>query len=164
LSLEARSAIRHALTVLLLYSALFIAFFSPVLFGNTLLASGDSLLYYLPNFYAPKFFWDPLTFSGFPLFADPQVLSWYPPAVLFLYIASLRRFHYRTRLARTSWTLAILPLFAANHRSRHRLRRRPMVADIRIKRLECARANEFRRIRFVLATSQANPDTALSIL
>jgi hypothetical protein len=74
------------------FSALFIIFFSPVLFDNRFLASGDSILYYLPNFYASKFFWDPLTFSGFPLFADPQVFSFYPPAVLFSLLNSWNGF------------------------------------------------------------------------
>jgi membrane protein YfhO len=76
--------IRHCLLVLFSYSLLFLVFFSPVILRGSLLAvGGDGLYIYLPNFYAHKVLWDPLLFSGFPMMADPQVLSWYPPAFLF---------------------------------------------------------------------------------
>ena len=74
-------AFRHALLVLLCYSLLFVTFFSPVIFRGSLLAvGGDGLFIYLPNFYSRKVLWDTLIFSGFPMLADPQVMTWYPPA------------------------------------------------------------------------------------
>ena len=73
----------HAVIVVLAYAFLFFAFFSPVLLkGHLLSVGGDGLYVYLPNFYSPKVLWDPLLFSGFPMMADPQVMSWYPPAML----------------------------------------------------------------------------------
>jgi hypothetical protein len=73
--------LRHCLLVLLFYSLLFLMFFSPVILRGSLLAvGGDGLYLYLPNFYSHKVLWDPLLFSGFPMMADPQVLTWYPPA------------------------------------------------------------------------------------
>nr|MBA3438902.1 hypothetical protein [Pyrinomonadaceae bacterium] len=78
-----KNQIRHPLLVLLFYSFLFASFFSPALFSNHLLAPGDGLIYYLPNFYAARDFWDPLILSGFPRIADSQVMTWYPPAVAF---------------------------------------------------------------------------------
>ena len=75
--------LRHCLMVLLSYSLLFLVFFSPVILRGSLLAvGGDGLYIYLPNFYSHKVLWDPLLFSGFPMMADPQVLTWYPPAFL----------------------------------------------------------------------------------
>lgn len=69
--------------VVVSYSVLFIAFLSPVIFKGSLLAvGGDGLYIYLPNFYARKVLWDTMLFSGFPMMADPQVMTWYPPAIL----------------------------------------------------------------------------------
>ena len=77
------ASLRHCLLVLLSYSLLFLVFFSPVILRGSLLAvGGDGLYIYLPNFYSHKVLWDPLLFSGFPMMADPQVLTWYPPAFL----------------------------------------------------------------------------------
>lgn len=83
----APSEARHWLGVLLFYSILYIVFFSPVLFsGGLMLAPGDGIPLFLPNFFSRKVLWDTLLFSGFPMFADPQVMMWYPPAILFSYI------------------------------------------------------------------------------
>jgi hypothetical protein len=73
---------RHALLVLLSYSIFFTIFFSPVLRGDGLLAPGDGIPIFLPNFYSRKVLWDALLFSGFPMFADPQVMMWYPLALV----------------------------------------------------------------------------------
>ncbi len=74
---------RHALFVILFYSLLFLTFFSPVVFGGRLLAlGGDGLYIYLPNFYSSKVWWDTTTFAGFPMMADPEAATWYPPAAL----------------------------------------------------------------------------------
>jgi hypothetical protein len=74
---------RHAFFVVLFYSLLFLTLFSPIVFGGKLLAiGGDGLNVYLPNFYSHKTFWDPMIFSGFPMMADPEVRTWYPPAFL----------------------------------------------------------------------------------
>lgn len=74
----------HSLLVLLFYTTLFVAFFSPSLFRGAPLAVGaDGQNLYLPNFLGPKVFWDHMIFAGFPMMADPQVMTWYPPALLF---------------------------------------------------------------------------------
>lgn len=86
-SLTLKSAIiaraLHASVVLLSYSSLFILFFSPVILRGYFLAPGDAYLQYLPNFYTPKFLWEPLILGGYPITADPQVMAWYPVALLF---------------------------------------------------------------------------------
>jgi hypothetical protein len=70
----------HSTAVLLLYGALFTAFFAPVLCSGRLLAPGDALHLTLPHLLAPRPLWSPLLFGGFPVMADPQNLTWYPPA------------------------------------------------------------------------------------
>src|SRR5712691_4232274 len=74
---------RHALFVILFYSLLFLTFFSPVVLGGRILAvGGDGLYIHLPNFYSSKVLWDTMTFGAFPLMADPETATWYPPAAL----------------------------------------------------------------------------------
>jgi hypothetical protein len=78
---------RHWLGVLLFFSLLYVIFFSPVLFrGGLLLAPGDGLPLNLPNFLSRKVLWDILLFGGYPMFADPQVMMWYPPSRLLSHI------------------------------------------------------------------------------
>ena len=73
----------HALVVVFSYTLLFLAFFLPVILKDHLLAvGGDGLYIYLPNFYSKKVLWDLQLFAGFPMMADPQVMTWYPPATL----------------------------------------------------------------------------------
>jgi hypothetical protein len=82
-----RSAIErpvpHCVFVVAFYSLVFLAFFFPAIYSGSLLAvDGDGLLIYLPNFHSHKVLWDTLLLSGFPMMADPQVMTWYPPAFL----------------------------------------------------------------------------------
>jgi hypothetical protein len=80
---EAKAALWHCLTVLLFFTLLFFAFFSPVLFsGDHLLAPGDGLNYHLAAFYSRRVFWDTMLLGGTPMFADPQMLMWYPPEMI----------------------------------------------------------------------------------
>jgi Bacterial membrane protein YfhO len=67
----------------LFFTALFVLFFSPVIFTGYLLAPNDGLNYSLPNFYSPRTLWTNLLFSGYPVAADPQAQTWYPLAFLF---------------------------------------------------------------------------------
>jgi len=74
---------RHCLFVVAFYAVVFVGFFFPAIYqGHLLAVGGDGSLIYLPNFYSHKVLWDTLLFSGFPMMADPQVLTWYPPALL----------------------------------------------------------------------------------
>ncbi|HEY8667669.1 MAG TPA: YfhO family protein [Tepidisphaeraceae bacterium] len=72
--------LRHVLLVMAFFVGLYVLFFAPVLFTHRLLAPGDGLAYYLPTYQIAKTTWSDLTFSGFPLAADPQAMTWYPPA------------------------------------------------------------------------------------
>src|SRR6266849_7674527 len=75
--------LRHSLFVIAFYALVFVAFFFPAIYqGHLLAVGGDGLYLYLPNFYSHKVLWDTLLFSGFPMMADPQVMTWYPPAFL----------------------------------------------------------------------------------
>jgi hypothetical protein len=76
----------HCAAVFLGFSALYTVFFSPVLLGNQLLAFADGIAYYLPAYYAPKSLWTDLIFGGYPVAADPQNMTWYPPALLLSWI------------------------------------------------------------------------------
>ena len=73
----------HALVIIISYTLLYLVFFSPALLRGYLLAVGaDGQHLYLPNYHARKVLWDTFIFAGFPMMADPQVMSWYPPALL----------------------------------------------------------------------------------
>src|SRR2546423_9672165 len=81
------ATLRHCLFVLFFYSLLFTIFFSPVVFHDSLLAPGgarlgDGLLSHLAYYLSPKLSWDPQLSCGFPMIADSQAMSWYPPARL----------------------------------------------------------------------------------
>lgn len=58
-------------------------FFSPVLLTGYLLAPGDAGVYYLPTFLSPRTLWDPNIWAGYPMAADQQTMTWYPPALIF---------------------------------------------------------------------------------
>lgn len=73
----------HALIIVISYTLLYLIFFSPALVRGYLLAVGaDGQQLYLPDYHARKVLWDTSIFAGFPMMADPQVMSWYPPALL----------------------------------------------------------------------------------
>lgn len=68
------------------YGVLYVAFFAPVLLSNRLLAPlGDGLSFFVPVVCSGPALWTPSLFAGYPLAADPQAMSWYPPALLFGY-------------------------------------------------------------------------------
>src|SRR5262249_10292971 len=53
------------------------------LFSNRLLAPGDGIIYFLPNFASPSVRWDWLIWGGFPAVGDSQLMTWYPLARFF---------------------------------------------------------------------------------
>jgi len=65
------------------FTFLYLIFFAPVLFSNRLLAPGDGIVYFLPNFASPRVFWDTAIWGGFPAVGDSQLMLWYPPAIIF---------------------------------------------------------------------------------
>ena len=68
----------HVLKVFLLFSTIYIIFFSPAIFFDKLLAPGDGTTQSIPAFYSPRILWTDLLYSGFPAAADPTVQHWYP--------------------------------------------------------------------------------------
>lgn len=72
----------HSTFVFISFFIFFIFFFSPVLFFNHLLAPGDGISYFLPAFYSARSLWTNLIFSGYPIAADPQNMTWYPPGLM----------------------------------------------------------------------------------
>src|SRR5437763_6945996 len=80
---DPRAALKHALAVLGGFALLYILFFAPVIFSNRLLAPGDGIIYFLPNFVAPHVLWDTTIWGGFPAVGDAQLMLWYPPALFF---------------------------------------------------------------------------------
>jgi hypothetical protein len=77
----ARLSLKHLLVVLVAYTLLYLLFFAPVLFSDRLLAPGDGIIYFLPNFAAPRVLWDTRIWGGFPAVGDSQLMLWYPPAL-----------------------------------------------------------------------------------
>ncbi len=65
------------------FTLLYVLFFSPILFSDRLLAPGDGIIYFLPNFAAPRVLWDTSIWGGFPAAGDAQLMLWYPPALFF---------------------------------------------------------------------------------
>lgn len=76
----------HSAVVFLGYSLLYTLFFSSVLFSDRLLAPGDGISFFLPAFYGAKTLWSTFIFSGYPIAADPQNMTWYPPGLLLSFI------------------------------------------------------------------------------
>ena len=72
--------------MVLCYAVFFILFFSPVLFGDKLLAPNDGLVHGIPNYYTSPTLWTNLLYSGFPISADPQAQTWYPLALALSWI------------------------------------------------------------------------------
>jgi hypothetical protein len=64
------------------FFALACALFAPVLLGGGLLAPADGVNQFVPWYEATDRIWDPWVFGGTPAFADPQRMTWYPPALL----------------------------------------------------------------------------------
>ena len=75
--------LRHAAAVGAFYTALFTLFFLPALANGKLLAPGDGLVQNLPLFLLRPTLWTSMLFGGYPLFADPQNLFYYPLRWLF---------------------------------------------------------------------------------
>jgi hypothetical protein len=73
---------RGHLFALAFFGCLYAAFFAPATLAGRFLAPGDGTLYYLPHFRMPLSIWDPNSITGFPSFADPQLMTWYLPALL----------------------------------------------------------------------------------
>src|SRR4028118_2205013 len=103
-----KDTILHALGVLVGYTLLFVLFFAPVLFSDYLLAPGDGILYFLPNFYAPRVLWDASVWGGFPAVGDSQLMMWYPPALLFSLVKSWNAFLLSAYVLAASFTYAYL--------------------------------------------------------
>ncbi len=74
---------KHAIIVLGCYMLLYVLFFSPVLFSDRLLAPGDGIIYFLPNFASSHVLWDLKSWGGFPAVGDSQLMMWYPLSRLF---------------------------------------------------------------------------------
>jgi hypothetical protein len=89
---QLRNKTIQCLIIAAFYSVLYAVFFSPVIFSGGLLAPGDGIFYYLPNFFSKKVLWEPLVFAGFPVVADPQVMTWYPLAFFFSLLHSWNAF------------------------------------------------------------------------
>ena len=74
--------IRHALSVVVGYGLLFLVFFGLVVFSKYILAPGDGISYFVPNYYSRTLLWDVSIWGGFPAIGDAQKMFWYPPALL----------------------------------------------------------------------------------
>jgi hypothetical protein len=73
----------HAAVVVGGFALLHALIVSPVLWrGWLLVEASDSAGYHYPAVYGPLSLWEPNQLCGYPRLADPQAMTWYPPAVL----------------------------------------------------------------------------------
>jgi hypothetical protein len=107
-STAVKRAFLHSLLVIFCYTLLFVVYFAPVLFSDYLLAPGDGILYFLPNFYAPRVLWDASVWGGFPAAGDSQLMMWYPPALLFSLLSSWNAFLLSAYVLAASFTYAYI--------------------------------------------------------
>jgi hypothetical protein len=78
---------RKPLLAAFFFAAFYICFFSPVLFtGRVLAPPADAALFYYPHYNSPLRLWDPLLMTGYPAMADPQMMNWYPLALILRWI------------------------------------------------------------------------------
>lgn len=75
----AEATFRELAAVAVLFAAFFLALFAPVVFGGRILAPGDAFLQSVPSFFAPPELWSPELGGGFPIAAEPQAETFYPP-------------------------------------------------------------------------------------
>jgi hypothetical protein len=79
------AASRHPATTLatavLAYAVLFAALFAPGWMGKVF-GPGDGAFFFHPAYHAPWALWTDTLFGGYPLFGDPQIFLWYPPALV----------------------------------------------------------------------------------
>lgn len=87
-----RDSALHALAVVSAYTLFAVLFFSPVIFTDRLLAPGDGMIYFLPNFYSQNWPWDNSLLGGFAAVGDSQLMRWYPPALVFRWLGSWHAF------------------------------------------------------------------------
>lgn len=73
----------HAVSVLGVYALFYAALFSPAWWAGKALAPGDAFNQTISAFVWGFDLWTPYLWSGFPHFADPQVMLWYPLRALF---------------------------------------------------------------------------------
>src|SRR5436190_4699484 len=77
---------RHITSVglaLLGFTAFYTAFFLQSLLSGRYIAPGDALDFGLADYLATPSLWTWNLYSGYPIAADPQSLTWYPPLQLF---------------------------------------------------------------------------------
>jgi hypothetical protein len=82
-----RPPIRKPLLAASFFAAFYVCFFSPALFtGKVLAPPTDAAFFYYPHYNSPLRLWDPLLMTGYPAMADPQMVNWYPLALLLRWI------------------------------------------------------------------------------
>lgn len=74
---------RACAAALLLYSAFYTAFFLKSLLSGNFIAPSDSLDFGVAAFLSSPALWTQGMYSGYPIAADPQALTWYPVLHLF---------------------------------------------------------------------------------
>ena len=74
---------RACAAALLLYGAFYSAFFLKSLLSGNYIAPSDSLDFGVAAFLSSPALWTQGMYSGYPIAADPQALTWYPVLHLF---------------------------------------------------------------------------------
>src|SRR3954469_20121012 len=82
-SQTARREARAFVAAVLLFSAFYFVFFLRDLLSGNYLAPGDSLDFGVADYLSSPALWTEGMWSGYPIAADPQSLTWYPALQLF---------------------------------------------------------------------------------
>ncbi len=77
-----RSSVKRLLLMGCGFGVFFAAFFGPALFTGRLIAPGDAFIESLPAYLGPHHLWEPMILLGYPMYADPNQMYWYPLAWL----------------------------------------------------------------------------------
>jgi hypothetical protein len=85
------------------YAVFFAIFFSPVSSSGGVLAPVDSFRFHYPHYWLPRALWDPNLATGFPVAADPQVMTWYPPAIILSWVPHSWNLFVVTSYVLASW-------------------------------------------------------------
>lgn len=79
----ARREVGGFLAALLLYGLFYAAFFAQSFLSGHYIAPSDSLDFGVAGYLSPPALWTQGMYSGYPIAADPQALTWYPVLHLF---------------------------------------------------------------------------------
>jgi hypothetical protein len=115
LSAHLELTLRTAALLFFFFLVFYVLWFSPAWLDGRSLAPGDGLAFYRPN-YQPPTLWEPNLMTGFPVSADPQVMTWYPLSLLLSWIPGTWNLFVISAYAIGSWFTCLYVLTLTENR------------------------------------------------